>query len=187
MGRVPSPLSCGIMPTQSLYRHTATVLRPSLPASSSSTSPTVTATLQHQQIRRATFISRPRRPYTFTQLVTLSDGSTYTIRTTSPQPIYRATKDTRNTLTWQPSEKSLKNVELDEAGRLAAFRERFGRAFDTQASEAAEGGAKQTGKDAAAAEAEEDVDDGYHDLISSYAPADTGSMKDANTQPKKKR
>ena len=183
MGRVPSPLSSGIMPTQSLYRHTATALRPSLPASSSS-SP-ATSTLQHQQIRRATFIARPRRPYTFTQLVTLSDGSTYTIRTTSPQPIYRATKDTRNTLTWQPSEKSLKNVELDEAGRLAAFRERFGRAFDTQANDAAEG-SKEKGA-AATAAAEEDIDEGYHDLISSYAPADTGSMKDAATQQKKKR
>lgn len=122
--------------------------------------------LARTQVRNATFIPRPRRPYTFTQLVTLSDGSAYTMRTTSPLPIYRATKDTRNTLLWQPSEKSLKNVELDEAGKLAAFRERFGRAYDSGTSE--EGAA----------------DDGYADLITGYAPAqDASSMKDSG--PKK--
>ncbi|KAL2108189.1 hypothetical protein VUR80DRAFT_4134 [Thermomyces stellatus] len=85
----------------------------------------------------ARLIRRPRRPYTFTQLVQLSDGSTYTTRTTSPHPIYRSTKDTRNHLLWQPSERSLRNVELDEAGRLAAFRDRFGRGFDVQGEESA--------------------------------------------------
>ncbi|GKU03715.1 50s ribosomal protein [Fusarium langsethiae] len=126
------------------------------------------------QVRHATFIPRPRRPYTFTQLVTLSDGSSYTMRTTSPLPIYRAAKDTRNTLLWQPSEKSLKNVELDEAGRLAAFRERYGRAYD--ASSAEEGGE--------AAETAEDSDGSYADLITGYAPAqDANTMRDSG--PKK--
>ncbi|EKJ68884.1 hypothetical protein NXS19_002529 [Fusarium pseudograminearum] len=126
------------------------------------------------QVRHATFIPRPRRPYTFTQLVTLSDGSSYTMRTTSPLPIYRAAKDTRNTLLWQPSEKSLKNVELDEAGRLAAFRERYGRAYD--ASSAEEGGET--------AEAGEDADGSYADLITGYAPAqDANTMRDSG--PKK--
>lgn len=120
------------------------------------------------QVRHATFIPRPRRPYTFTQLVTLSDGSAYTMRTTSPLPIYRAAKDTRNTLLWQPSEKSLKNVELDEAGKLAAFRERFGRAYDSGTGEGDEA----------------DADAGYADLITGYAPAqDAGAMKDSG--PKK--
>ncbi|KAM5356504.1 hypothetical protein ACJ41O_003150 [Fusarium nematophilum] len=121
------------------------------------------------QVRHATFIPRPRRPYTFTQLVTLSDGSAYTMRTTSPLPIYRAAKDTRNTLLWQPSEKSLKNVELDEAGKLAAFRERFGRAYDSGTAE--EG-------------AEEASDGGYADLITGYAPTqDAAAMRDSG--PKK--
>ncbi|KAI8656842.1 hypothetical protein NCS56_01289300 [Fusarium sp. Ph1] len=120
------------------------------------------------QVRHATFIPRPRRPYTFTQLVTLSDGSAYTMRTTSPLPIYRATKDTRNTLLWQPSEKSLKNVELDEAGKLAAFRERYGRAYDSGTGEGDEA----------------EADTGYADLITGYAPAqDAGAMKDSG--PKK--
>ncbi|KUI57967.1 54S ribosomal protein L36, mitochondrial [Cytospora mali] len=83
-----------------------------------------------QQVRHATEIVRPKRPYTFTQVVQLSDGSTYTTRSTSPLPVYRSTKDTRNHLTWQPSESSLKNVELDEAGKLASFRGRFGTQYD---------------------------------------------------------
>ena len=98
------------------------------------------------------------------------------MRTTSPNPIYRASKDTRNTLLWQPSEKSLRNVELDEAGKLAAFRERFGRAFDSsvQSEEEASKG------EAAAAAA---VDEGYADLITGYAPQNTEAMKDSG--PKK--
>lgn len=68
----------------------------------------------------------------FTQLVTLSDGSTYLQRTTSPQPVYRSSKDTLNHHLWQPSLESLRNVEQDEAGRLRAFRNRFGRAFDLE-------------------------------------------------------
>lgn len=89
-------------------------------------------------------------------------------------PIYRAAKDTRNTLLWQPSEKSLKNVELDEAGKLAAFRERYGRAFDAAST-------GEEGEEAAEVEAQ---DEGYADLITGYAPAqETGSMKDSG--PKK--
>ena len=92
----------------------------------------------HQQIRHASLIRRPKRPYTFTQLIQLSDGGTFTHRTTSPQPIYRSTKDTKNTILWNPSSQKLLNVEEDEAGRLRRFRARFGRGFDSESSEAAE-------------------------------------------------
>ena len=92
----------------------------------------------HQQIRHASLIRRPKRPYTFTQLITLSDGGTFTHRTTSPQPIYRSTKDTKNTILWNPSSQKLLNVEEDEAGRLRRFRARFGRGFDSESSEEAE-------------------------------------------------
>ena len=129
------------------------------------------------QVRHATFIHRPRRPYTFTQLIQLSDGSSYTVRTTSPQPLYRAAKDSRNSLLWQPSEKTLKNVEVDEAGKLAAFRERFGRAFDQQQAESA-GAADQQEQ----ATQEEEHDD-YADLISSYAPDMSASMKESTPEP----
>ena len=82
--------------------------------------------------RHASVLRRPKRPYTFTQLVTLSDGSTFTQRTTSPAPIYKTTKDTRNTPLWNPSSQKLLNLEADEAGRLRAFRQRFGRGWDAR-------------------------------------------------------
>ncbi|MCJ1391209.1 hypothetical protein MMC18_004071 [Xylographa bjoerkii] len=85
-----------------------------------------------QQCRHASLLRRPKRPYTFTQLVTLSDGSSYLQRTTSPMPIYKSTKDTRNTPLWNPSSQKLMNIEADEAGRLRAFRERFGRGWDAR-------------------------------------------------------
>lgn len=136
-----------------------TPTRTTLTTSSSSASSSSAAA----QLRHASFIARPRRPYTFTQLITLSDGSAFTMRTTSPQPLYRATKDTRNTLLWNPSERSLRNVELDEAGKLAAFRERFGRAFDAA-------GADKEG------EAESDD---YSDLITGYGEQDGNALKHA--------
>ena len=98
-----------------------TSLRPSCPSCRLST-----------QIRHASLLRRPKRPYTFTQMITLSDGSTYLHRTTSPAPIYRSTKDTKNNPLWNPSSQKLKNVEEDEAGRLKRFRGRFGRGWDAE-------------------------------------------------------
>ncbi|KAH7085619.1 hypothetical protein FB567DRAFT_24786 [Paraphoma chrysanthemicola] len=94
--------------------------------------------IQHQirpttQVRHATLLKRPKRPYTFTQLITLSDGSSFTLRTTSPQPVLKSAKDIRNAPLWNPSSQKLLNVEEDEAGRLAAFRAKFGRGWDTDA------------------------------------------------------
>ncbi|KAL1305997.1 hypothetical protein AAFC00_004130 [Neodothiora populina] len=89
-------------------------------------------TITHQQTRHASLLRRPKRPYTFTQLVTLSDGSTFTQRTTSPMPIYRSTKDVRNSALWNPSSQKLLNIEEDEAGRLKRFRGRFGRGWDAE-------------------------------------------------------
>ena len=90
---------------------------------------------QTHQVRHATLLRRPKRPYTFTQLVTLSDGSSFTLRTTNPQAVYKSTKDTRNTPLWNPSSQKLLNVEEDEAGKLAAFRAKFGRGWDANAEE----------------------------------------------------
>lgn len=91
-----------------------------------------------QQVRHASLMRRPKRPYTFTQLVTLSDGSTFVQRTTSPQPVYRSTKDVRNNPLWNPSSQKLLNVEEDEAGRLKRFRGRFGRGWDAEAAASSE-------------------------------------------------
>ncbi|KAI4190328.1 MAG: hypothetical protein L6R41_000854 [Letrouitia leprolyta] len=122
--------------------------------------------ISHQQLRHATLIRRPKRPYTFTQLVTLSDGSTYTHRTTSPAPVYQSTKDTRNTALWNPSSQKLMNVEADEAGRLRAFRERFGRGWDAEKMMTRD---QETGEVKEAQE--EEGEDNLMDLISGYRKA----------------
>src|SRR5271163_1783944 len=110
----------------------ATALRPSLRSLKhpSLTSLATSSTYICQPCRHARLLRRPKRPYTFTQLVTLSDGSAFTMCTTSPLPVYRSTRDTQNAPLWSPSSKDLLNVEEDEAGRLAGFRARFGRGFD---------------------------------------------------------
>ncbi|KAM0283280.1 hypothetical protein ACHAQH_002574 [Verticillium albo-atrum] len=153
--------------------------RPLLQATTKTTTasflPTQPSHLAARQSRAATYIHRPRRPYTFTQLVQLSDGSTFTTRTTSPAPLHRADKDSRNHILWQPSEKTLHNVELDEAGKLAAFRQRFGRGFDlldaaSEEAEAQAAGDKGKGKGEGTVEevGEEEAWD-MGDLISGYS------------------
>ncbi|KAF7592177.1 hypothetical protein BBP40_000518 [Aspergillus hancockii] len=129
------------------------------------------------QCRHATLLRRPKRPYTFTQLITLSDGSTFTHRTTSPAPVYRSTRDTRNSLLWNPSSSKLMNVEEDEAGRLAAFRAKFGRSWDanTPTEEELKNKAEQTSEEAAAAAeaaATEEEEDNLLDLISTFGQED---------------
>ncbi|KAJ9148287.1 hypothetical protein NKR23_g5076 [Pleurostoma richardsiae] len=188
MGKVPTTL----LPrrTTSLLTSSSSPCRPSTTTSATAAARAPPA-LHCSQVRHATEVARPRRPYHFTQLVQLSDGSTYTVRTTSPAALYKSTKDSRNHLLWQPSEKSLRNVEVDEAGKLAAFRERFGRGWDVaqagpeeeqqpaaEAAPAARGaaGAKGSKKAEAAAAAKEepaapaeDPFDSLGDLISGYA------------------
>ncbi len=136
-------------------------------------------------MRHATYVLRSRRPYQFTQLVQQSDGSTFTVRTTSPVALYKSDKDTRNHMLWQPTNKSLRNVEVDEAGKLAAFRGRYGAGWDLggpAGGDAAEGkpGKKEGGDKvevaATPAKAEEpaaaDPFESLVDLISSYATDD---------------
>ncbi|OQO01671.1 hypothetical protein B0A48_12708 [Cryoendolithus antarcticus] len=136
--------------------------RPSL-LSSAATSPL------HSQSRHASLIRRPKRPYTFTQMITLSDGSTFLHRTTSPQPIYRSTKDTKNSPLWNPSSQKLASVEEDEAGRLKRFRGRFGRGWDAEGrdeevDEAGEGEVKKE----KAGKKQQDGEQSLMDLISGY-------------------
>ena len=160
------------------------------------TAVSATAVLQQTQTRNANIIRRPKRPYMFTQLVQLSDGSTYSMRTTSPHALYKSSKDPRNHVLWQPSEKSLQNVEVDEAGKLAAFRDRYGRGWDAQTAQHAE-------EEAAVAVAADDAGgepgtaanrvrsgrtpayDPLGDLISSYAAAPE-EKKPAPAKPEEK-
>lgn len=122
MAKLPTSLLARSLPSPTLLTSTA---RPTL-----SSPATTTRTHQPSQVRHATEVQRLKRPFTFTQIIQLSDGSTYTTRTTSPQPVFRSTRDSRNHLKWQPSDPALQNVEVDEAGKLAGFRHRFGTAFD---------------------------------------------------------
>jgi hypothetical protein len=157
--------------------------------------------LQQTQTRNADLIKRPKRPYTFTQMVQLSDGSTYTTRTTSPHALYKSTKDTRNHVLWNPSEQKLRAVEVDEAGRLAAFRGRFGRGWDAEKAEET----KQGGKEEKEVSAEEkelqemaagakkarlDTSDPLSDLIAGYAaksPTNQNQMKGLSVKDKRKK
>ncbi|KAK4453679.1 hypothetical protein QBC34DRAFT_421841 [Podospora aff. communis PSN243] len=175
---------------------TALLRRPSLlPSASYQPTPAPSQTLT--QVRHATFIPRPRRPYQFTQLVQLSDGSTFTVRTTSPAALYKSSKDTRNHILWQPSDKTLRNVESDEAGKLAAFRGRFGRGWDTEgaapegdatAEVKAEGEKKgEVAKAEEAVAAQEDPFDSLTDLISQYADKDAQKHMVASKKPEKKK
>ncbi|KAL4811278.1 hypothetical protein BDV18DRAFT_129037 [Aspergillus unguis] len=142
------------------------------------------------QCRHATLLRRPKRPYTFTQLITLSDGSTFLHRTTSPVPVLRSTRDTRNSIMWNPSSSKLRSVEDDEAGRLAAFRAKFGRSWDANvpAETDAEEGAAAKGEDAkkAAQEAEEE-DDNLLDLISSFGQQEAPLSEKKAADGKKKK
>lgn len=208
----------GKLPTTLLRRPSLAGCLISAPRSQSASlslaSPHTTATAsgplpsaaRHQQVRHATFVPRSRRPYQFTQLVQLSDGSTYTMRTTSPIALYKSGKDSRNHLLWQPTEKSLRNVEVDEAGKLAAFRERFGSSWDSDVPPAEADDAAPKDGDKAAAEGKEDKKastaapaapeadpfDSLVDLISAYATEDKNikgglSAKDQAKKDKKKK
>lgn len=75
---------------------------------------------------------------------------------------------------WQPSMASLRNVEEDEAGRLRAFREKFGRGWDadTTGAEKGEGVAGQDGAE---------TEDSLIDLISGYATSDDPAMRPEKT------
>jgi hypothetical protein len=130
--------------------------------------------------------------------VQLSDGSTFTVRTTSPAALYKSNKDTRNHILWQPSDKTLRNVESDEAGKLAAFRGRFGRGWDTEGTAAegdapateeakAEGEKKAEAAKAEEAVAQEDPFDSLTDLISQYADKDAQKKMVASKKPETKK
>ncbi|KAL1913148.1 hypothetical protein Sste5344_001237 [Sporothrix stenoceras] len=130
-------------------------------------------------------------------MIQLSDGSTFTVRTTNPHPLHRCNKDSRNHIIWQPSDKSLRNVEVDEAGRLAAFRSRYGRGWDATADatakEASDTQTKATGQAENAAADKASPQDMLADLLSGYAakeePANVGglSAKEQARKDKKKK
>ena len=118
------------------------ILRPTSLSSVLSTKTSTTYICQ--ACRDARLLKRPKRPYTFTQLVTLSDGSAFTMRTTSPIPVFRSSRDTRNSPLWNPSSRELANQEDDDSGRLSGFRARFGRSFDASRDDAVDEGSAES-------------------------------------------
>ncbi|RUS21841.1 hypothetical protein BC937DRAFT_91322 [Endogone sp. FLAS-F59071] len=65
----------------------------------------------------------PALPELFPQTIVLSNGATYTVRTTSPRSQIRLTRDTRNHPLWNPS-KVRANLK-DESEQLVKFTKRF--------------------------------------------------------------
>ncbi|PKC70323.1 hypothetical protein RhiirA1_414520 [Rhizophagus irregularis] len=64
------------------------------------------------------------RPRLFTQQIVLTNGATYTLRTTSPKPRIKFIKDTRNHPLWNPSQ--LSQALDDDSGQLSKFIKKFG-------------------------------------------------------------
>ncbi|CAB4446386.1 unnamed protein product [Rhizophagus irregularis] len=60
----------------------------------------------------------------FTQQIVLTNGATYTLRTTSPKPRIKLIKDTRNHPLWNPSQ--LSQALDDDSGQLSKFIKKFG-------------------------------------------------------------
>ena len=163
-------LAAGLQSTTATAATTTTSRPPTIAIRQSTSARSFHATPTPQ----ARLIRRPKRPYTFTQLIQLTDGSTYTHRTTSPLPLYKAVKDSRNNGMWQPTDRRLMNVEVDEAGKLALFRARFGRGFDFVGAQGEGDGLE--GKKAGEAEeqregveGEGEQEEDLSDLISGYA------------------
>ncbi|CAO3600897.1 unnamed protein product [Absidia cylindrospora] len=80
----------------------------------------------HSTLKRfASTQSSPARPERFLQTVVLSNGATFTVRTTSPlRSQIQLTKDTRNHPLWNPA--MLKEGVTDESEQLTKFQKRFG-------------------------------------------------------------
>lgn len=72
---------------------------------------------------------------------------------------------------WNPSSQKLANVEEDEAGRLRAFRKRFGRGWDAEKRDEEDDAGDDDGEDA-----------GLVDLISGYQMGGGGGGLEAQEQ-----
>ncbi|RPB05452.1 hypothetical protein L873DRAFT_1797808 [Choiromyces venosus 120613-1] len=116
------------------------------------TSTNTTKLLPRIITRNATLLRRPKRPHQFDQLIILTDGSSFKQMTTSPRGVFRTTKDTRNHPLWNESDAAVMGLEEDEAGKLKAFRNKYGHGFDMQdvSSIEKELDSDAVGKDAAA-------------------------------------
>ncbi|KAG0245770.1 hypothetical protein B0O80DRAFT_453048 [Mortierella sp. GBAus27b] len=72
----------------------------------------------------STSTSRTTFPELFDQTVVLSNGATFTLRTPSPRPQIRLTRDTRNHPLWNPELRG--GASTDDSGQLSKFSKKFG-------------------------------------------------------------
>jgi hypothetical protein len=81
---------------------------------------------------------------------------------------------------------ALRNVEADEAGRLRAFRNKFGRGWDAEAVEEDDTSSSSSSPDSATPAKKEDTEDSLMDLISSQyssnATSDTRNKIDIESE-----
>ncbi|KAF9956847.1 hypothetical protein BGZ70_009749 [Mortierella alpina] len=68
--------------------------------------------------------TRSKFPELFDQTIVLSNGATFTLRTPSPRPQIRLTRDTRNHPLWNPEMRG--NASGDDSGQLSKFAKKFG-------------------------------------------------------------
>ncbi|KAL0074324.1 hypothetical protein J3Q64DRAFT_1772586 [Phycomyces blakesleeanus] len=81
------------------------------------------------QVRHASTASKSVKPEIFLQTIVMSNGATFSVRTTSPvRAQIRLTKDTRNHPLWNPA--MLKAGLTEESERLTKFQKRFGESAD---------------------------------------------------------
>lgn len=87
---------------------------------------------------------------------------------------------------WQPSLSSLRDVEEDEAGRLKAFREKFGRGWDASTEGKEE--VLNDGEEVVQWEADGGEEAGsFMDLISGYAQSEDPAMRGETGSKKEKK
>ncbi|KAF9180301.1 hypothetical protein BGZ51_006301 [Haplosporangium sp. Z 767] len=90
--------------------------------------PTLLVSLRYKSSSSSTSANtssdRPRPPELFDQTIVLSNGATFTLRTPSPRPQIRLTRDTRNHPLWNPDMKG--HAGGDDSGQLSKFAKKFG-------------------------------------------------------------
>ncbi|KAI9326989.1 hypothetical protein BDR26DRAFT_876204, partial [Obelidium mucronatum] len=67
-------------------------------------------------------VPKAANPHFFIQKVIHSDGSSFSMRVTTPKALLKLTKDTRNHILWNPSSNTIDEKSVD----LAKFASRFG-------------------------------------------------------------
>ncbi|KAF9584740.1 hypothetical protein BGW38_005344 [Lunasporangiospora selenospora] len=91
--------------------------------------PCTTTSIRHKSSSaklapESTTTSNSRAPELFDQTIVLSNGATFTLRTPSPRPQIRLTRDTRNHPLWNPD--MSRGMSSDDSGQLTRFTKKFG-------------------------------------------------------------